>query len=271
MRHTVDQVFPVPRFVKPRALRQTWLKDVGWHEAPRYREHLGLAELADFLEVAGERLDYVKLLPAQIINAPRAWLERKIATYHRNRVATYLDHTYFLAAYGHGTVEPAIALAGELGVRAIEFMNTGSDVTPQQWRRWRAQAAEQGLQAIFEYHPPHHWDPAEPERASAADEILQAAAPFLDAGAVKLMIDHDEFDLLGASAEEKLGRLVARLGLETLVFEVASPKDGPDKWQRHLTDYFRLFGADCNVANLMPSQVLAVEPLRQAAQEEENG
>jgi len=268
MPHTVDQVFPVPRFVKPRPLRQTWLKDVGWHEAPRYREHLGLAELADFLEVAGERLDYVKLLPAQIINAPRAWLERKIATYHDHGVTTYLDHTYFMAAYGHGTVEPAIALAGELGVRAVEFMNTGSDVTPHRWRRWRAQAAEQGMQVIFEYHPPHHWDPAEPERASGADEMLQAAAPFLDAGAVKLMIDHDEFDLLGERAEEELGRLVARLGLEKLVFEVASPKDGPDKWQRHLSDYFRLFGADCNVANLMPSQVLAVEPLRQAREED---
>ena len=56
-----------------------------------------------------------------------------------------------------------------------------------------------------------------------------------------------------------------------LVFEVASPKDGPDKWQRHLIDYFRLFGADCNVANLMPSQVLAVEPLRQTAREEDDG
>ena len=67
--------------------------------------------------MAGARLDYVKLLPAQVINAPRAWLERKIATYHANGVATYLDHTYFLAACHHGTVEPAIALAGELGVQ----------------------------------------------------------------------------------------------------------------------------------------------------------
>ena len=103
-------------------MRQTWLKDVGWHEAPGYREHLGLAELADFLEVAGARLDYVKLLPAQIINAPRAWLERKIATYHGNAVATYFDHTYFLAAYRHGTVGRAGDRPGrraEAGVRAI--------------------------------------------------------------------------------------------------------------------------------------------------------
>ena len=53
VRFSVADVFPVPTFVKPRQLRQTWLKDVGYHEAPGYREHLGLAELDDFLEVAG--------------------------------------------------------------------------------------------------------------------------------------------------------------------------------------------------------------------------
>ena len=42
------------------------------------------------------------------------------------------------------------------------------------------------------------------------------------------MIDHDEFDLMGDGAEGELNQLVARLGLPTLVFEVASPKDGPE-------------------------------------------
>ena len=266
---SMDQVFPVPQFVKPRELRQTWLKDVGYHEAPAYREHLGLAELADFLEVAGPRLDYVKLLPAQIINAPRPWMERKIATYHQHQVTTYLDHTYFLAAYRHGAVAPAIALAAALGVRAIEFMNTGADVTPRRWQQWRALAADHGLQVIFEYHPPHHWNAAEPVRASGAVEILQAAGPFLEAGAVKLMIDHDEFDLMGDGAEGELNQLVARLGLATLVFEVASPKDGPEKWRQHLASYFRGFGPDSNVANLMPSQVMYVESQRDQARREE--
>ena len=116
---SMDQVFPVPQFVKPRELHQTWLKDVGYHEAPAYREHLGLAELADFLEVPpAARLREAP--PPQIINAPRPWMERKIATYHQHQVTTYLDHTYFLAAYRHGAVAPAIALAAALGVRAIE-------------------------------------------------------------------------------------------------------------------------------------------------------
>lgn len=76
------------------------------------------------------------------------------------------------------------------------------------------------------------------------------------------MIDHDEFELMGDRAEQELGKLVAQLGLERLVFEVASPKDGESKWQEHLRLYIRHFGPDCNVSNIMPSQVMFVEPER---------
>ena len=43
--------FSVPD--KPRDLRQTWLKDVGFDEAPKYIERMGLVELEDFLQAAG--------------------------------------------------------------------------------------------------------------------------------------------------------------------------------------------------------------------------
>ena len=55
---------------KPRQLRQTWLKDVGFHEAPHYLERLGLNELEDFLEVAADRIDYVKFTTPQVLYSP---------------------------------------------------------------------------------------------------------------------------------------------------------------------------------------------------------
>ena len=36
-------------------------------------------------------------------------------------------------------------------------------------------------------------------------------------------------------------------------------------WRENLERYFQLFGQDCNVANVMPSQALYVDALRQAA------
>ena len=46
---------------KPRKKSQLWMKDVGFDEAPWYRERMGLRELEDFLEVADNRIDHVKI------------------------------------------------------------------------------------------------------------------------------------------------------------------------------------------------------------------
>ena len=37
---TMKDVFDVPTYPKPRRLRQTWLKDVGYDEAPKYIERM---------------------------------------------------------------------------------------------------------------------------------------------------------------------------------------------------------------------------------------
>ncbi|MBV7335299.1 phosphosulfolactate synthase [Chloroflexi bacterium TSY] len=258
----MGDIFPIPDFTKPRELRQTWLKDVGYDEAP-YLERMGLVELADFLEVTGPRLDHVKIVTNQILYSPADWMRRKVATYQQYDVEPYLDHTYFMRAYEHGVVDKAIVAAHALGFRVVEFMNTGDDVTPQQWQAWRQLALDNDMRFYFEYHPLHNWDPNQPKRASSAEEMLRAATPFLEAGAFKMMIDHDAFDLLGEQAADEIGPLIDELGLAKLVFEVDSPKAGRDRWHQHLKRYFTLFGPECNVSNIMPSQAMFVESMRE--------
>ena len=63
---------------KPRTTNQIWAKDVGYDEAPWYHERMGLTELGDFLDVAGERIDYVKIATTQVLNHPAEWVKRKI-------------------------------------------------------------------------------------------------------------------------------------------------------------------------------------------------
>ena len=64
---------------KPRSLRQTWIKDVGFHEAPHYLERMGLIELIDFLEATSDRIDYVKFTTPQVIYSPDEWIKKKIS------------------------------------------------------------------------------------------------------------------------------------------------------------------------------------------------
>ena len=94
--------------LKPRSKNQIWIKDVGFDEAPWYQERMGLIELEDFLEVAGEKIDYVKITTPQILGHPEAWLKRKIALYKRYSIQPYLDHGFFLRAYRKSVVDEAI-------------------------------------------------------------------------------------------------------------------------------------------------------------------
>ncbi len=259
---TMQDAFDIPRYPKPRSLRQTWLKDVGYDEAPKYVERMGLTELEDFLEVAADRLDYVKIVTTQVMFSPHHWLKRKVAAYQRFAIEPYLDHSFFMQAYLHGVVESAIEAGRELGFRAIEFMNTTDEVSPAQWKAWRKLASDLGMRVIQEHHPLYHWDGRLKPRASSADDILRGAEAALEDGAVMLMIDHEEFDLQGEHTAREIGKVVAALGLETVVFEATSPKEGPMLWRDNLELFFRLFGEDANVANVMPSQALVVEEMR---------
>ena len=59
-KNSISKVFDLNAIEpKPRTKSQLWLKDVGFDEGPWYHERMGLRELEDFLEVAGNRIDPV--------------------------------------------------------------------------------------------------------------------------------------------------------------------------------------------------------------------
>ena len=48
----------------------------------------------------------------------------------------------------------------------------------------------------------------------------------------------------------------------SVAFEVTSPKEADMRWYLDVLNYFKLFGSDCNLTNIMPSQVMLIDPLR---------
>lgn len=257
-KYLLDSIFPPPQFPKLRELRQTWMKDLGYH-IENFGGKMGLAELADFLEVAGPRLDFVKIVPDQLIQSPRDWFIRKMGTYVRYGVIPYVDHGYFKLAFPEGKLEPAIVAARELGIPAMEFMND-ERISAERYKELVHFASDSDIQVIFEFHPFHKFDPTRPTTAGTAEQVLKIAMPSLEAGAVKLMIDHAEYDALGERAGDELGKIVKELGMERVVFEVESPT-----WRQHMEGYLRLFGPDANLANFVPEEVMHVEAARQRA------
>lgn len=260
---SVSEVFSLQRLVpKPRTKNQLWIKDVGYDEAPWYFERMGLQELEDFLDVAGERIDYVKITTTQVIGHPEDWLKRKIALYKKHSIQPYLDHGYFVRAYRMGVVDEAIEAGAALGFSVMEFMNTFGDIPENQLRQWRSLARDCGMSLIYEHHPERGWRKGVCDRPATAAEIIEGAEPFLEDGAFTLLIDHEEIEIQGRAAADVICGVVEAVGEERVAFELTSTKEAPMTWYSNLLNYFSMFGTDCNVTNVMPSQVMFVDPLR---------
>ena len=264
MDNSIKKIFKLDsQILKPRKLNQTWVKDIGYDQAPHYSEKMGLYELEDFLTVTSERIDHVKITTTQILNCPEIWLKKKIEAYKKYKVQPYLDHTYFMKAYEVGAVDKAIVLGKELGFEYIEFMSTYKDVPEEDLFRWRKLSKELGLNMFYEHHPKRNWFISSDEESSAFADIISMAKPFIDDGAIMLVLDHEEFELQNNEGKVNYKEIIDYFGKEKICFEITSPKEGNERWLYDLKKYFQLFGSDINVCNVMPSQALLIENLRQ--------
>jgi len=263
MDNSIKKIFKLDsQILKPRKLNQTWIKDIGYDQAPHYSEKMGLYELEDFLTVTSERIDHVKITTTQILNCPEIWLKKKIAVYKKYKVQPYLDHTYFMKAYEVGAVDKAIVLGKELGFEYIEFMSTYKDVPEEDLFRWRKLSKELGLNMFYEHHPKRNWFKSSDEESSAFADIISMAKPFIDDGAIMLVLDHEEFELQNNEGKVNYKEIIDYFGKEKICFEITSPKEGNERWLYDLKKYFQLFGSNINVCNVMPSQALLIENLR---------
>ena len=263
MDNSIKKIFKLDsQILKPRKLNQTWIKDIGYDQAPHYSEKMGLYELEDFLTVTSERIDHVKITTTQILNCPEIWLKKKIEAYKKYKVQPYLDHTYFMKAFEIGAVDKAIVLGKELGFEYIEFMSTYKDVPEEDLFRWRKLSKELGLNIFYEHHPKRNWFKSSDEESSAFADIISMAKPFIDDGAIMLVLDHEEFELQNNEGKVNYKEIIDYFGKEKICFEITSPKEGNERWLHDLKKYFQLFGSNINVCNVMPSQALLIENLR---------
>ena len=144
----------------------------------------------------------------------------------------------------------------------MEFMNTFDDVPSWQLKAWRQRAIDCGMDLIYEHHPESGWRKVERAIASNAKQIISSAEPFLEHGAFTVLIDHEEIELQAEVAKDVLSEVIEYFGRDRMAFEVTSPKEAKMTWYSNIIDYFQLFGTDCNITNIMPSQVMLIDPLR---------
>ena len=235
-----------PRTNKPRTKGLTMFLDKG----------LGLNQSKDLMQAASY-IDIIKLGWA----TPRLLLERdilaKIALYKENDILVGNGGTFLEIAYKQNRVDDFFNYCRDIGMGLIEVSNGVMPMTFKEKAGIIHKANQMGFYVISEVGKK---DPAEDRKLSLEDRVKEAKND-LSAGAHYVIIEAREagkdigvFDDRGSLKEDMAKNLMNKIGFENIMFEA------PEKSQQ--ARLILLFGADVNLGNIRPEDVIPLETLR---------
>lgn len=217
---------------------------------------LGLSATRDFLELAGEYVDFIKLSFGTSVLLDEGLLRRKIALIREFGVEVLPGGTLFEYAYFRGVMAAYLARARALGFTAVEISDGSLELPATARAEAIARARDLGLTVITEVgkKDPEH----QPDLATLGAQVQRD----WELGANWILVEGREsgarvgiYDAQGKVVEERLATLLGQIDpAAPLVWEAPQPQQ---------QSYFVLrFGPNVNLANIAPNDVLALETLR---------
>ena len=240
--HALEGLLPLPeRSAKPRAVGITHVVDPG----------LTRVEAAGLMEIGAPHVDVVRLgWGSAIITGA---LEEKLAAYREHDVAPMLGGTLTELAWRYGRVDALREALRRLDIRHVEVSEGTLDLPPGEKRRLIRSLAEE-FTVFVEVG-------SKDGRLTPSGELwIRQAVDALDAGARAVVCegrvsgDAGLYWPDGSIRDELVEALVGAAGLERLIFE--APRRSQQAW------LVRHFGADVNLGNILPWDLIAVESLR---------
>jgi phosphosulfolactate synthase len=230
------------RSVKPREQGITHLMDRG----------LAVADVDALMEVAGASVDIVKLGFGTALATGN--LETKLARYREHDVPVVLGGTITELAIQQGRVDALVDWIRGLGLHHVEVSDGTIDLDPEIKRELIARLAGEGFTVLSEV---------------GSKDNTQIMAPYvwveqiqaeLAAGAWKVICEGRETGTAGIARPD--GEL--RQGLIDEIAHAVDPAkiifEAPQKDQQVLL--IKRFGADVNLGNIPPRDVLPLETMR---------
>jgi phosphosulfolactate synthase len=229
------------RSPKPRERGLTHVLDKG----------LSCAEVDGLMEVAGDAVDIVKLGWGTALVTGN--LEAKLERYAAHGVPVVLGGTLTELALRDDRLDGLIAWCKELGISHVEVSDGTIALEPERKREIVARLAadftvfsEVGSKDAEAIMAPYKWV-----------ELIEAE---LEAGAWKVIAEARETGTAGIfrpDGEVRMGlidEIAHAVDSERIVFE--APQKDQQVW------FLRRFGPECNLGNIPPDEVLALETLR---------
>ncbi len=229
------------RTAKPRGKGITHVIDRG----------LSLAAVDGLMETAGDSVDIVKLgWGTALVTAN---LKPKIERYTAHGVPVVLGGTLTELAIRQGRVKEMVSWLHELGLRHVEVSDGTIAIDGELKRKLIAELAkdftvlsEVGSKDAEHIMAPYVW--------------VEQIERDLDAGAWKVIAEARESGTAGiyrADGEVRTGlidEIAHAIDVEKLLFE--APRKEQQVW------FLQQFGAECNLGNIAPEDVLSLETLR---------
>lgn len=229
------------RPLKPRQSGVTMALDKGL--SPR--------EAEDFVTVASRFVDFVKLGWGSALITPV--LERKLEIYRSFEIPVYLGGTAFELFCARGSMDAYEALLDRLGIECVEVSDGAIEIPHDEKLAWirhfardRVVLSEVGSKDANRIMPPYRWV-----------EMIRSE---LEAGSWKVICEARESGTAGVfrpNGEIRSGlvdEITELLGQDRVIFE--APRKEQQVW------FIRHLGADANLGNIRPDEVLPLETLR---------
>lgn len=239
MNYTLSRV--PERTQKPRVYGYTMAMDKG----------LSLREVEDFISVAGDYVDVVKLGWATSFVTPN--LHEKIKAYHDANIPVYFGGTLFEAFIVRDQFEDYRSILDKYGMSFAEVSDGSIDLEHGKKCEYINKLSEQvtvlsevGSKDAAKIMPPYKWI-----------ELMQAE---LDAGAWKVIGEAREGGNVGlfrSSGEVRSGlveEILTKIPFEKIIWE--APQKEQQVW------FIKLLGSNVNVGNIAPNEVIPLETIR---------
>ncbi|TDA68545.1 MAG: phosphosulfolactate synthase [Clostridia bacterium] len=239
--------FPLTgRKEKPRTEGLTMVIDKG----------LGLSQTAELLEVAGRFIDFIKLGFGTSALYSHDLLARKIELVTCSGADILPGGTFLEIAWLQGKLKEFLQQAREMGYTVIEVSDGTVTMPPQERSRAIQMALDGGFKVLTEIGKKH------PQDRVATLKLQEQVWRDLEDGALKVIVEGREsgqgvviYDDAGAIKVDELEALVRSLSdPRVLIWEA------PRKSQQ--LELIVRFGANVNLGNIQPPDVLALEALR---------
>ncbi len=230
------------RSAKPREQGITHLMDRG----------LSVAEVDNLMEVAGASVDIVKLGFGTALAT--ANLEPKLARYRAHDVPVVLGGTVTELAVQQGRVDDLVGWIRDLGLHHIEVSDGTIVFDPADKRALISRLVDEGFTVLSEVGSKDN------EKIMAPYRWVELIQGELAAGAWKVICEGRETGTAGIARPD--GEL--RQGLIDEIAHGVDPAkvifEAPKKDQQVLL--IKRFGADVNLGNILPADVLPLETMR---------